>query len=236
MSTFLDLILRVILCNLLLKHLLGFPGRVVHLNRDVIGYLDDMLMWLMTWPAGLKLNSFLSKFLGELFLWMLDAWSLVSEERILYFALGLASKTICLSLMIKGVRFTARLISRLITVFTCHLTFFYFIASRLYRWQLTVLISLFHLFRGKRWNVLRCRLDSTTYALDQLLLGTVLFCIMGFCFPTVAAYYALFLVCRLAILVIRFPFDAIVRDNFGLNVPSILYGAVSGKFIQRLNV
>ena len=159
----------------------------------------------------------------------------MSEERILYLALGLASKAICLSLIIKGVGFTARLASRVINVFTCHLAFFYLIASRLYRWQLTVLISLFHLFRGKRWNVLRCRLDSATYALDQLLLGTVLFCIMGFCFPTIAAYYALFLACRLTILVIRLPFDVIASDKFGLSVLSALREAVSGKFIQRLN-
>lgn len=235
MITFLDLILRVLLCNFLLKYLLGLPDKLVHLNKHVIRYLNDMLMWLMTWPAGLKLNSFLSKFLGELFLWMLDTWSFISEERILYLVLGLASKVICLSLMVKGTRFTARLTSRMINVFTCHLTFFYLIASRLYRWQLAVLISLFHLFRGKRWNVLRCRLDSTTYALDQLLLGTVLFCIMGFCFPTVAAYYVLFLVCRLTILVVRLPFDMIASGRFEISALPALREVVSGRFIQRLN-
>ena len=231
---FLDLILRVILCNVLLTYLLGVPSRLVHINEHVTEYLNDMLISLMGWPAGLKLNSFLSKFLGELFLWMLDAWNFVSEEHVLYFALGVASKVICLSLMMKGARFTAGLTSRMIDVFTCHLTFFYLIASKLHRWQLTVLVSLFHLFRGKRWNVLQCRLDSATYALDQLLLGTVLFCIMGFCFPTIAAYYALFLVCRLTVLLVKLPFDVIANDDLNLDASSVAYGMVLGRFIRRL--
>ena len=63
------------------RHILELPDRLVRLNEHVIRQLNDTLMWLMTWPAGLKLNSFLSKFLGELFLWMLDAWSAVSERK-----------------------------------------------------------------------------------------------------------------------------------------------------------
>ena len=34
--------------------------------------LRDMIAWLMDWPAGLKLNTELAKFLGDLFLWVID--------------------------------------------------------------------------------------------------------------------------------------------------------------------
>jgi phosphatidylinositol glycan class Q protein len=36
---------------------------------------EETIVWLMGWPAGLKLNNFLDKFLGELFLWLIGSWS-----------------------------------------------------------------------------------------------------------------------------------------------------------------
>lgn len=36
--------------------------------------LRDMIQWLMDWPAGLKLNTELAFFLGDLFLWVIDCW------------------------------------------------------------------------------------------------------------------------------------------------------------------
>jgi phosphatidylinositol glycan class Q protein len=49
---------------------------------------------------------------------------------------------------------------------------------------------------GKRANVLRNRVDSWDYALDQRLFGTILFTLLAFLFPTVLAYYALFALVR----------------------------------------
>lgn len=51
---------------------------------DTIGYLlrtyavkalQRSISWLMGWPAGLKLNSELAMFLGDLFLWVIEYWS-----------------------------------------------------------------------------------------------------------------------------------------------------------------
>lgn len=47
-------------------------------------------------------------------------------------------------------------------------------------------------FLGKKWNTLRNRIDSCDYDLDQLLLGTILFTLLTFLFPTVVVYYATF--------------------------------------------
>jgi phosphatidylinositol glycan class Q protein len=49
---------------------------------------------------------------------------------------------------------------------------------------------------GKRYNVLRDRVDSWDYDLDQLLFGTILFTLVAFLFPTVTVYYALFAMAR----------------------------------------
>ena len=34
-----------------------------------------MISWLMGWPGGLKLNTELAAFLGDLFLWVIDYWA-----------------------------------------------------------------------------------------------------------------------------------------------------------------
>lgn len=36
--------------------------------------LRDMILWLMNWPAGLKLNNELAAFLGDLFIWVINHW------------------------------------------------------------------------------------------------------------------------------------------------------------------
>ena len=45
---------------------------------------------------------------------------------------------------------------------------------------------------GKRYNVLRRRLDDWNFDLDQLLLGAMLFTLISFLFPTILVYYLLF--------------------------------------------
>ncbi|CAG8765646.1 17208_t:CDS:10, partial [Gigaspora margarita] len=101
------------------------------LDHYTIENLVSMIEWLMGWPAGLKLNSELDKFLGELFLWSIDLW------------------------------------------------------------------------KGKKWNTLRNRIDSCDYDLDQLLLGTILFTLLTFLFPTVAVYYATFATSRVAVIFLK---------------------------------
>jgi phosphatidylinositol glycan class Q protein len=65
------------------------------------------------------------------------------------------------------------------------------------------LSALWKLFRGKKQNVLRGRIDSCDYDVDQLLLGTLLFALVFFLFPTLAAYYFFFSIVRLLITVVQ---------------------------------
>lgn len=46
--------------------------------------------------------------------------------------------------------------------------------------------------QGKRYNVLRDRVDSWDYSIDQLVLGTMLFTLVAFLAPTIIVYYGLF--------------------------------------------
>ena len=66
------------------------------------------------------------------------------------------------------------------------------IFCRLYRLQFYALSSLWRLFRGKKWNVLRRRVDSARYDVDQLFIGTLLFTVLLFLLPTTLLYYVVF--------------------------------------------
>lgn len=102
------------------------------------------------------------------------------------------------------------LFSDLLSVLTVHIYSFYLASARIYHWQLNILISLFHLFRGKKHNVLRNRIDSCDYDLDQLLVGTILFTLLFFLLPTVVVFYLNFAVARMAIISLKAVFDTLL--------------------------
>ena len=50
------------------------------LSTYTVAALQRTISWLMFWPAGLKLNTELATFLGDLFLWVIDYWSSTSNS------------------------------------------------------------------------------------------------------------------------------------------------------------
>jgi phosphatidylinositol glycan class Q protein len=99
-----------------------------------------------------------------------------------------------------GATMPISLFSDLVSVLTLHIYCFYVASARIFHWQLTIIISLFHLFRGKKRNILRNRIDSCDYDLDQLLLGTILFTLLFFLLPTVFVFYLTFASARVAVI------------------------------------
>lgn len=166
--------------------------------------LRDMISWLMDWPAGLKLNTELAVFLGDLFLWVIDLWKECVIElqpllpHVIYF-IGFSS--------FAGATMPISMFSDLLSLLTVHIYCFYTASARIFHWQLTIIMSLFHLFRGKKHNVLRNRIDSCDYDLDQLLLGTILFTLLFFLLPTVAVFYLTFTSARMAIIFLKAALD-----------------------------
>ena len=184
--------------------------------------LRDMILWLMNWPAGLKLNNELAIFLGDLFLWVIYHWRgkfssqlaclrLIATEcigslrpylpQVIYF-IGFSS--------FAGATMPIALFSDLLSLLTVHIYCFYTASARIFHWQLTIIISLFHLFRGKKHNVLRNRIDSCDYDLDQLLLGTILFTVLFFLLPTVIVFYLTFTAARMAIIFLKASLDTLL--------------------------
>ncbi|KAK9452635.1 N-acetylglucosaminyl transferase component-domain-containing protein [Dipodascopsis uninucleata] len=165
--------------------------------------------WLMDWPGGLKLNNELVAFFGELFLWVIGFWEGILENfrpylsDIVYFV-GVSG--------FFGATFPIALVADIVSFLTIQIYSCYLASARIYNWQLTVLLSLFHLFRGKRRNVLRNRIDSCDYDLDQLLIGTILFTLLTFLLPTVLVFYLSFATARLLIIVI----NAVLESSLAL--------------------
>ncbi|KAG2183054.1 hypothetical protein INT44_006035 [Umbelopsis vinacea] len=167
------------------------------LNRYTVDPLQMMMDWLLRSPGGLKLNDELGKFLSELFSWLIRLWIVCIQNirpttPLILKAIGMSG--------IFGVSMIISLSSDLLAFMTLHVYWFYMVAARIFNWQFTILYSLFNLFRGKKRNVLRHRIDSCDYDLDQLLLGTSLFTLLMFLFPTVLSYYLTFASGRVGII------------------------------------
>uniref|UniRef100_F7BRH8 Phosphatidylinositol glycan anchor biosynthesis class Q n=2 Tax=Equus TaxID=9789 RepID=F7BRH8_HORSE len=190
-SVFLDVALGLALLSWLHgKDRIGqLADALVPVADHVAEELQHLLQWLMGAPAGLKMNRALDQVLGRFFLYHIHLWisyiHLMSPfiERILWH-LGLSA---CLGLTV-----ALSILSDIIALLTFHIYCFYVYGARLYCMKICGLSSLWRLFRGKKWNVLRQRVDSCSYDLDQLFIGTLLFTILVFLLPTTALYYLVF--------------------------------------------
>jgi phosphatidylinositol glycan class Q protein len=179
------------------------------LSRSVRYYTVDgltrMIRWLMSYPGGLKLNNELAAFLGDLFLWVIEYWSTTTTLVIvpylpaLVYFIGFSS--------FAGASMPIAIFSDLLSLLTLHIYSFYIASARIFNWQLTIIYSLFQLFRGKKRNMLRNRIDNCDYDLDQLLLGTILFTLLFFLLPTVVVFYLTFATARMVIISLKAVLD-----------------------------
>jgi phosphatidylinositol glycan class Q protein len=196
------------------------------LSQYTVDALQSSISWLMGWPAGLKLNNELGAFLGDLFLWVIEYWSSkpLQLQQAAYRAFANTNQG-CIEALrpilphiiwfigfssFAGASMPIALFSDLLSILTVHIYSFYLASARIYHWQLNILISLFHLFRGKKHNVLRNRIDSCDYDLDQLLVGTILFTLLFFLLPTVAVFYLNFAIARMVIISLKAVFDTML--------------------------
>ncbi|KAG7707506.1 hypothetical protein KL930_002716 [Ogataea haglerorum] len=191
-----DLLMGIIVSNLLSKyHNLLVQGT----NALILKFEDSLLYlvkWLMNFPGGFKLNNELAEFFGELFMWVLDFWN----EYVLRTILNNSStiiRAITLLVNFGGLSMLIASIMDLLDLMSLHLRCFYFASTRVFNWQWHIIQSLFRLFYGKKYNILRNRIDSHNYEFDQLLFGIIIFTLLVYLLPTVVAFYLNFAVSRL---------------------------------------
>lgn len=201
-SLLVDVALGMLLISWLYRdnHITMLANTLVPVADHVAKELEELLQWLMGAPAGLKMNRALDQVLGRFFLYHIHLWisyiHLMSPfvEGILWYG-GLSA---CL-----GLTFALSLLSDMVALLTFHIYCFYVYGARLYCLKIYGLSSLWRLFRGKKWNVLRQRVDSCSYDVDQLFIGTLLFTILLFLLPTTALYYLVFTLLRLVVVLFQ---------------------------------
>lgn len=166
--------------------------------------IREALEWLQGGrPGGVKLNIPTSNALSSLFLFYSYQWAVLISHWSEYIPTFIYVFPAC-SLL--GLSFLLSSIYDTVFFVNMHIYWMYTGMSRLYHVQLQTLQSLWLLFRGKKRNVLKDRIDSCDYTVDQFLLGTVVFSALAFLLPTVIVYYLLFLVAISAVTVLRFSF------------------------------
>ncbi|KAG2348626.1 Gpi1-domain-containing protein [Suillus weaverae] len=154
---------------------------------------------LFNWPAGLKLNTELSRFYSHSFMGLIALWNrgfrtIIPLIPMLLSALELGSAL--------GVTMALAMVCDLVCIFMAHVQLCYLVSVTVYGHLLRLAASLWNLFRGRRHNVLRNRTDPWDYDVDQLLLGTILFTLVAYLFPTVLVYYILFATMRVSTILV----------------------------------
>lgn len=176
-------------------------------KRFLIDEFYEIISWISYHhPAGFKLNNELGKFMGDLFLWTLKMWetiiSRIDNDEYIVMAINI--------LCHMGISFMIAMTIDCMNFLTLHVKWFYQISARIYQKQIEIIKSLLQLFRGKKYNVLRNRVDNLNnyskpneFEIDHLLLGTIIFMILILLLPTVFAIYLTFFVIRFSFLLLQ---------------------------------
>ncbi|AES81287.1 putative phosphatidylinositol N-acetylglucosaminyltransferase [Medicago truncatula] len=153
-------------------------------------FLRSGCVWLMGDPAGFKLNYELAGVLGMLSLNVIQVWST------LWIFVGFIFNYIIRGLSILGILcgFTvpASLIIDMIALGTLHVSTLHWFISLVYSTQIQALAALWRLFRGRKSNPLRQRLDSFDYTVKQHIVGSLLFTPLLLLLPTTSVFYIFF--------------------------------------------
>nr|TKW11706.1 hypothetical protein SEVIR_6G250500v2 [Setaria viridis] len=137
---------------------------------DLVHHMTDAILrsgcvWLMGVPAGFKLNTELAELLGMI---SLNAVQIYST---LWFFVGgylrHIIRGIALSGIILGLTAPVSFFIDIIQLATLHVTMLHWLISSIYSRQIQTVASLWRLFRGRKWNPLRQRLDSYDYTVEQ---------------------------------------------------------------------
>lgn len=160
---------------------------VHHMTESI---LRSGCVWLMGVPAGFKLNTELAELLGMV---SLNAVQIYST---LWFFVGGYLRHI-----IQGIAFSGFILGLtapisffidIIQLATLHVTMLHWLISSLYSRQIQTVASLWRLFRGRKWNPLRQRLDSYDYTVEQHVVGSLLFTPVLLLIPTTSVFYVFF--------------------------------------------
>jgi len=178
-----------------------------------IAVLKSQVNWLMGLPAGFKPNEELDSSIGNMVLTVVECWNYITtyltgfEPQIIRFF------AICGLL---GASFQMSMACDLVTICTLHIYYIYTVVRRVYALLLHVNVNLFRLMIGKKTNVLKRRIDTGEFGVDEVLIGIIIFTPIIFLTPTAAMYYLCFVITWMQVCAIRLflQFLIVIINNF----------------------
>ncbi|CAM9877687.1 unnamed protein product, partial [Ectocarpus fasciculatus] len=155
-----------------------------------VDVLREELEWLNYFPAGFKLNVPLTHTLGSLTLVGMEAYASIVGQLAQWE--GAAMKAIAVCAAGGGLTTALAVAHDILRLLALHTATAHTAFAALHNLHSSLLGSLWQLFRGRKRNVLRCRVDTCMYDACQLLLGTLVFTVLSFLTPTISVYYTFF--------------------------------------------
>ncbi|XP_039131258.1 phosphatidylinositol N-acetylglucosaminyltransferase subunit GPI1 isoform X2 [Dioscorea cayenensis subsp. rotundata] len=183
-----DLLLGNIIGLILFANAKALSFKIMLINRNVTdNLLRSGFAWLMGVPAGFKLNTELAELLGMVSLNAIQAFStfwFIASSFLKYFINGLSLFGIVMGLTVQ-----AALCIDMLKLATLHISMLHQLISVIYMQQIKAVASLWRLFRGRKWNPLRQRLDSYDYTVEQHVVGSLVFTPLLLLLPTTSVFY-----------------------------------------------
>ena len=174
----------------------------LYLNKHV---LQSVVSWLMGSPAGFQMNRNLVVFLGTISLTLVSYWDAVvlffiTSERI---NMDARVAIILAFFSSSGISVLLSALIDLSSLAFFHIFCVYAGLTRLWHLTVRVIYTYTLLFRGKKYNILKVRVDGHEFDIEQLILGTVFLALVLFMLPTVMVCYLTFMMLWLGVLLLQ---------------------------------
>ncbi|EZG66863.1 N-acetylglucosaminyl transferase component GPI1 [Gregarina niphandrodes] len=190
-STMLGLVVDIFtgLCFAVCVH--RYEKEVIYVLQKSTSLLTiDSLRLLITWltgvPGGFKLNNKLDYFLASIMYQLLSACERLYD---LVKSLELPVVPVLTVCSLSGITILGGAVMDLLSFVSLYPFLMNFGMCHFVSPFMSCLSSLFSLFRGRKLNILKQRMDTLDYSFDQLLLGSILFPCFVFLTPTVLLFY-----------------------------------------------
>ena len=169
------------------------------LSWTEISFLNDQIRWAMEFLAEFKPNPELDRFLGRVLLDLVRFWNSVTtytgqfEES--------SAKYLVAPIGLLGLSFQFAIAYDILVVITIHIHTIFYIFGLAHKISFEILMTLLHMFRGKKYNVLKKKVDDAIYSIEELLLGILVMTIVLFILPTMSIYYLslIYLMCLIMV-------------------------------------
>ena len=202
----------------------------------LLHWTHDLIIWIMGVPGGLKLNTPLNHFLGTRFIVILNLWHYFYSDFIAMYLDSLI--TILFSLLPFGLTLFLTAVHDFLKFLHLCLICFFVLTSRTVGLQISAIQSLARLFMGRKWNVLKKRVDSCDYDTNQLLVGTIMFTTLLFLLPTTGVYFVLFLLLRLMQFAVQLVLrtSAVLVNNVTVSAWNYFHSTLKDEPLTRLKL